>query len=123
MFSREGTAGGRAYLPVELGGGVELLPGKYLREAGGMGMLLRAGTEAPRDGEEGDVEVTEIAPPCRGGKTRRRDGIGRNCGVRGVGPRHEGRGGVGRLTHTRGAGGRGGWRLTRETEEKRQTKF
>jgi hypothetical protein len=34
----------------------------------------RAGAEAPRDGEAGDVEVTEIPPPCRGGKTRRREG-------------------------------------------------
>jgi hypothetical protein len=93
MFSREGTAGGGAYLPVELGGGVELLPGEYLREAGGMGVLLRAGAEAPRDGKAGGVEVMEIPPPCRGGKTRRRDGIGRNCGVCGVGPRREGRGG------------------------------
>jgi hypothetical protein len=80
-------AGGGAYLPVELGGGVELLRGEYLREAGGMGVLLRAGAEAPRDGETGDVEVTEIPPPCRraaagrcGGTTQWRGGRRRGQG-------------------------------------------
>jgi hypothetical protein len=52
MFSREGTTGGEAYLPVELGSGVELLPGEYLREAGGMGVLLQAGKMRSVDGSK-----------------------------------------------------------------------
>jgi hypothetical protein len=66
----------------------------------------RRRAEAPRDGEAGGVEVTEIPPPCGGGKTRRRDGIRRNCGMRGVGSRREGR--VGSVTaDPRARGGQG----------------
>jgi hypothetical protein len=112
IFEREGTAGGGAYLPVELGGGVELLPDEYLREAGGVGMLLRAGKTRRRHAMASGWRARSrrsrrlVEEGRRGGamrwraggvqghgdrETGRRDWIGwigetgRNCGVGGVG--------------------------------------